>query len=94
LTGREVDADLVVIGAGVRPYMARAQPVGIEADQAILVNAHLETSSPDIFVVSSGIVRSRRSASSATLALNSAVNRLRVFKLDCPSHRAIHLRTH
>lgn len=30
-------------------------------------------------------------ASSATLALNSAENRLRVFMLDRPSHRAIHL---
>src|SRR5690606_38224893 len=43
------------------------------------------------FVASSEIVRSPRMASSATLALNSAVNRLRVFMLDRPFHRAIHL---
>ena len=43
------------------------------------------------FVASPVILRSSRIASSATFALNSAVNRLRVFMLDRLFHRAIHL---
>lgn len=47
--GREIDADLVIIGVGVRPRLALAQSAGLRIDKGVLVNSCLETSSPDIF---------------------------------------------
>lgn len=47
--GSEVDADLVIIGIGVRPRVALAEEAGIGTDHGILVDEFLETSIPGIF---------------------------------------------
>lgn len=47
--GREVDADLVVIGVGVRPRVTLAEQAGIATDRGILVDEFLETDKAGIF---------------------------------------------
>jgi NADPH-dependent 2,4-dienoyl-CoA reductase/sulfur reductase-like enzyme/nitrite reductase/ring-hydroxylating ferredoxin subunit len=47
--GREVAADLVIIGVGVRPRMALAEDAGIATDRGIKVDEFLETSVSGIF---------------------------------------------
>ncbi|MFJ5762535.1 nitrite reductase large subunit NirB [Neobacillus sp. NPDC093182] len=49
--GTEVEADLVVMAAGVRPNVQLAKKTGIETNRAILVNDYMETSDPNIFAV-------------------------------------------
>lgn len=48
-TGASIDADLVIIGIGVRPRTALAEAAGLDTDHGILVDARLETSCPGIF---------------------------------------------
>jgi NADPH-dependent 2,4-dienoyl-CoA reductase/sulfur reductase-like enzyme/rhodanese-related sulfurtransferase len=50
---RTIDADLVILSAGVKPNTAIAAAAGIETDARgmILVDAYLRTSVPDIFAV-------------------------------------------
>jgi NADPH-dependent 2,4-dienoyl-CoA reductase/sulfur reductase-like enzyme len=44
-----LEADLVVIGIGVRPRVELAYRAGLAIDNGITVNDHLETTSPAIF---------------------------------------------
>ena len=50
-SGDELEADLVVIAAGIRPNAALAQSAGLEVRRGIVVNDYMETSDPDIFAV-------------------------------------------
>jgi 3-phenylpropionate/trans-cinnamate dioxygenase ferredoxin reductase subunit len=47
--GVSLEADLVVVGVGVRPSISLAQQAGLATDRGITVDAHLETSEPGIF---------------------------------------------
>jgi 3-phenylpropionate/trans-cinnamate dioxygenase ferredoxin reductase subunit len=48
-TGAELDADLVVVGIGVRPNVALAQQAGLVLDRGVGVDAFLQTSIPGIY---------------------------------------------
>jgi 3-phenylpropionate/trans-cinnamate dioxygenase ferredoxin reductase subunit len=48
-SGRTVEGDMVVIGAGVRPDTTLAERAGLEVDNGILCDAKLETSAAGIF---------------------------------------------
>jgi nitrite reductase (NADH) large subunit len=46
-----IEADLVVVAAGIRPNVELAYKAGLYVNRGIVVNDHMETSSPDIFAV-------------------------------------------
>jgi nitrite reductase (NADH) large subunit len=46
-----IDADLVVVAAGIRPNIDLALKANVVCNRGIVVNDHMETSSPDIFAV-------------------------------------------
>ncbi len=56
-TGREVEADLIILGLGVRPSVELAEAAGLRigASGAIAVNRYLQTSDPDIYAVGDAV---------------------------------------
>jgi nitrite reductase (NADH) large subunit len=46
-----IDADLVVVAAGIRPSVALARRAGLTVNRGVVVNDQMETSAPDIFAV-------------------------------------------
>src|SRR6188474_1809721 len=46
-----LDADLVVVAAGIRPNVELAYKAGVRVNRGIVVNDYMETSDPDIFAV-------------------------------------------
>jgi NAD(P)H-nitrite reductase large subunit len=48
-TGQQIDADLIVSATGVKPNVQFLDGSGIEVQQGILVNRHMQTNDPDIY---------------------------------------------
>ncbi len=46
-----LDADLVVVAAGIRPNVELGYKAGVSVNRGIVVNDYMETSSPDVFAV-------------------------------------------
>jgi 3-phenylpropionate/trans-cinnamate dioxygenase ferredoxin reductase subunit len=47
--GSHIEADAVIVGVGITPNSALAAEAGLDVDNGILVDAHLQSSDPDIY---------------------------------------------
>ncbi len=59
-SGRELEADLVVLSIGVRPETTLAKEAGLTLGErgALIVNEHMQTSDPDIYAVGDSVLTS------------------------------------
>lgn len=53
--GEEIQADLAVVAAGVRPSLNLAREAGLQTDRGVLVNDYLETDKPRIYAAGDGV---------------------------------------
>jgi nitrite reductase (NADH) large subunit len=53
--GRFIDADLILISAGVRPHLELAQELGLEIGRGIVVNDRMECAVPNIYAAGDAI---------------------------------------
>lgn len=77
-SGKRLPADIVVVAVGVRPETTLARAAGLELGPTggIRVNAHLQTSDPDIFAVGDAVeVTQTTSGCPALIALAGPANR-------------------
>ncbi|MDO9159486.1 MAG: FAD-dependent oxidoreductase, partial [Burkholderiaceae bacterium] len=77
-SGKRLPADIVVVAVGVRPETTLARAAGLELGPTggIRVNAHLQTSDPDIFAVGDAVeVTQTTSGQPALIALAGPANR-------------------
>ncbi|MCX7899731.1 MAG: FAD-dependent oxidoreductase, partial [Methylocystis sp.] len=48
-SGATIEADIVVIGVGVRPNIALAEAAGLKVDKGVIVDEYLQTSAPGVY---------------------------------------------
>jgi 3-phenylpropionate/trans-cinnamate dioxygenase ferredoxin reductase subunit len=72
--GRELPADLVVVGVGVVPRTELAQRIGLECDGAIVVDAHARTSHPSVVAAGDCTVRPHPLTGEGRVRLESVQN--------------------
>jgi NADPH-dependent 2,4-dienoyl-CoA reductase/sulfur reductase-like enzyme len=54
-SGQAIETDGVVAGIGIRPNVGLAEAAGLKVNDGIVVNEHLETSSPDIYAAGDAV---------------------------------------